>query len=450
MRRRTQSVLCQALAVTLAAAAASAPASAQTTTAQAYHAGLMAYVHGYPPLLSSLSQSTFPVNRLVSVDATATPAQTFVVLPNVDTAYSVAKLDLRSGPRIVHLPAIPGRYFSLQLVDAYTNVVGYVGSRLRDGAGDYAIAGPGWHGTVPGVVRTLRSPTYDALLLGRTLVQGPPDLPAVGALLGQMSLRGITDAAAPPPIVLAASPVRTPPVLPTGLAFFDAVDSILGADPPAAAERRVLRPLRRFGIGAGIQTSTAGLSQPIKRALVRAANDGPARVEALARKSAATFVHGWSPLDPRIGDPGADYNLRAVIARVGLWANTPEEATYITAQRDDHGRALSGAHRYALTFTTPPPARAFWSLTMYDAGLHLFANPLQRYAIGDRTAGLRTGADGRFTLYLQPAAPTGHEANWLPSPVGRFVVTLRLYVPSAAAAAGHWTPPGITCRDCRP
>jgi hypothetical protein len=139
-----------------------------------------------------------------------------------------------------------------------------------------------------------------------------------------------------------------------------------------------------------------------------------------------------------------------VIARIGLWANTPVEATYTTATRDDHGRALSGAHRYALTFTTPPPARAFWSLTMYDADLHLFANPLERYAIGDRTAGLRAGAHGRLTLYLQPAAPTGHEGNWLPSPVARFVVTLRLYVPSAAAAAGRWTPPGITCLDCRP
>ncbi len=447
VRSRIWSGLWAALAAALFAVTPAV--AAPTVTAQAYRAGLEAYVHGYPPLLSSMSQTTFPANRLVGVDALASPAQTFVVLPNVDTAYSVARLDLRAGPRIVHVPAMAGRYFSLQLMDAYTDVVGYVGSRLHDGAGDYAIIGPGWHGTVPGVVRTLHSPTYDALLLGRTLVQGPADLPAIGALLGQMTLRGIADTTAPPPIVLAASPMRTPPVLPTGLAFFDAFDTILGADPPAVAERRALKPLRRFGIGAGLVTSTAALAPAVRRALVRAADDGPARVGMLVRQRRRTAVRGWSLLDPRTGDAGTDYDLRAVIARVGLWANTPAEAMYATAADDAQGRALSGAHRYALTFATAPPANAFWSLTMYDTDLHLFANAQQRYAIGDRTPALRHGPRGALTVYLQSAAPgPGHQSNWLPAPAGHFVVTLRLYVPSRAAAAGRWSPPGITCLDC--
>jgi hypothetical protein len=447
MRSRIRSSLVTTVIAVLVAAA---PAGAQSVSAQAYAAGLAAYVHGYPPLLSAMSQANFPVNRLVSVDATSSPAQTFVVLPNVDTAYSVAKLDLRAGPRIVHVPAMPGRYYSLQLMDAYTNVVGYVASRLHDGAGDYAIVGPQWHGAVPGVAGTLHSPTNDALMLGRTLVRGPDDLAAVGALLGQLTLRGMTDVAPPPAIVLPAPPTRQPPTLPTGLAFFDAIDALLAADPPDAAEQHALKPLRRFGIGADLVTSTAAQPEAVRSALVRAANAGPSYIDALAKKRRRHAIRGWAPLDPHVGDAGSDYDLRAVIARIGLWANTPQEATYLNATVDDRGRPLNGAHRYALTFATPPPARAFWSLTMYGQDLHLYANALNRYAIGDRTPGLVHGRRGALTLWLSHRQPAAGQANWLPAPVGRFVVTLRLYVPSAAAATGHWIPPGITCVDCRP
>ena len=36
-----------------------------------------------------------------------------------------------------------------------------------------------------------------------------------------------------------------------------------------------------------------------------------------------------------------------------------------------------------------PPVDSFWSLGMYGTDLNLVANPIDRYSIGDRTAGLR-------------------------------------------------------------
>ena len=42
---------------------------------------------------------------------------------------------------------------------------------------------------------------------------------------------------------------------------------------------------------------------------------------------------------------------------------------------------------------------AFWSLTMYGDDLYLVDNPIGRYAIGDRTPGLRRGRDGSLTLH---------------------------------------------------
>jgi hypothetical protein len=441
----------------LGALAAPVAAHAASPSARAYRAGLAAYVEDYPPLVDSLSQTTFPINRLVGIDATATPAEQLIVLPNVDTAYTVGRLDLRAQPLVVHVPAIAGRYYSFELVDAYTNVFAYIGSRVTGtAAGDYAIVAPGYTGQLPAGVTVIRSPTPDVLMLGRTLIDGPLDLPAVGAILGQYSLTPLsTFVAGGAPgasLVLNAFPARAPAVLPTGLAFFDAADQVEAQDPPPAAEQRSLAALRGYGIGPGITTSAATLSAPVRAALVRAVHDGPARVQAL---SAALSAHservnaGWSLPNPKTGDAGADYALRAVIARIGLWANTPAEAAYEMADEDSAGRRLSGAHRYALHFTGPPPAKAFWSLTMYNARLALYANPLGRSALGDRSPGLQRAGDGAFTLYLQHAAPAGHVANWLPAPSGRFNVTLRLYVPERSVLDGRWTPPGIVCIDCR-
>ena len=80
-----------------------------------------------------------------------------------------------------------------------------------------------------------------------------------------------------------------------------------------------------------------------------------------------------------------------------------------------------------------PPVDSFWSLGMYGTDLNLVANPIDRYSIGDRTAGLREDADGGLTIHLQSEAPGGEDdANWLPSPAdGEFFVILRMYLPRA-------------------
>jgi hypothetical protein len=117
------------------------------------------------------------------------------------------------------------------------------------------------------------------------------------------------------------------------------------------------------------------------------------------------------------------------------------------AASDARGRRLRGRHRYVLRFAPGqlPPVRAFWSLTMYDRARHLYANELDRYALGDRSTGLLRDRDGGLTVFLQHDRPAaGRVANWLPAPAGAFTVALRLYVPERRALDGRWAPPGIT------
>jgi hypothetical protein len=135
-----------------------------------------------------------------------------------------------------------------------------------------------------------------------------------------------------------------------------------------------------------------------------------------------------------------------VVAKIGLGANTPADAIYPNLHTDAEGRALSGDRRHTLHFAAGqlPPARAFWSLTLYDERQLLSANPLDRYALGDRDD-LAYNADGSLDLYIQHEQPVDktHQRNWLPAPQGHFNLFLRLYWPLPEVLEQHWLPPAI-------
>ena len=81
---------------------------------------------------------------------------------------------------------------------------------------------------------------------------------------------------------------------------------------------------------------------------------------------------------------------------------------------------------------------------MYDQNFFLVPNPIGRYALGSDTPGLTRNPDGSLDVYVQRTAPAGHRSNWLPSPAGRFEVTMRLDGPRANALSDRYAYPPIT------
>jgi hypothetical protein len=76
-----------------------------------------------------------------------------------------------------------------------------------------------------------------------------------------------------------------------------------------------------------------------------------------------------------------NYLHRFAGAKLGLYGNSGEEAIYLAYFVDATGApADASKHDYTLRFAKGqlPPARAFWSLTMYDGKTQLLvANPLK-------------------------------------------------------------------------
>ena len=104
--------------------------------------GKEAYTYGYPLNEFNLVRKadlklSAPLNVLANAQQLATPAAQGVVAPNTDTLYSLAQIDLGKGPVVLKVPEMDHglfnpRYWTFEFVEPYTNVVGYIGSRLLD------------------------------------------------------------------------------------------------------------------------------------------------------------------------------------------------------------------------------------------------------------------------------------------------------------------------------
>ena len=143
------------------------------------------------------------MNQFGHRQAFPTPESKGVVSPNADTLYSVAWLDLAREPMVLHVPDTKGRYYVMQLLDAWTNVSPPRETDHRHEEGDFAIIGPGWKGELPAGITAIHSPTRMVWLLGRTQTNGPADFPAVHAIQEQYRLTplGAWGKPLPPPVI---------------------------------------------------------------------------------------------------------------------------------------------------------------------------------------------------------------------------------------------------------
>ena len=93
-----------------------------------------------------------------------------------------------------------------------------------------------------------------------------------------------------------------------------------------------------------------------------------------------------------------------------------------------------------------PPAKGFWSLTMYDKDYFFVPNPINRQSISPRQ-NLKANADGSVDLYIQNESPgEDKESNWLPAPKDKFILMLRLYWPDETDPSildGTWKIPQV-------
>lgn len=440
--------------------------ASEITEDEAYQIGIEAYIYFYP-LISMDVTRRVTTNAPTGVRDGFGPPNAFhhmrsfpdagfreVVRPNFDTLYSNAWLDLTNEPMVVSTPEMGERYFLLPMLDMWSNVFASPGTRTSGNArANWVVVGPGWNGTISQELARIDAPTPNVWIIGRTVCSGPSDYEAVAKLQDQFTVTPLSQWGKTPVestfVPDASVDMKTPPLHQVNTMsaerYFSYAAELMATNPPQATDWSTLARLSRIGLRRDIPFDFAKAPPQVQRGLTRAVKDGLAQMKAKV-PTLARIQNGWQMNTDTMGVYGNYYMKRAIVAMVGLGANQPEDAVYPMCTTDANGRPMKGENNYVLEFSKDelPPAQAFWSLTMYDAEGFPVANPINRFAIGDRDA-LKYNADGSLTLYIQHANPgPAKESNWLPSPEkGPLGVTMRLYMPRATALDGRWIPPAI-------
>ena len=375
-----------------------------------------AYLFGYPLVLMDLTRRAMTMNGSADFinhfsHAPAFPDEHFrqVIRPNADTLYSTSWLDLSQEPVLLHVPDTKGRYYVMQLMDAWTETFSSPGKRTTGTAeGWFAIVGPGWKGSLPQGVQRIDSPTNTVWLLGRTQTNGISDYDFVHSLQSgyQLALLSGYPQAQPPlglPQLAAmrqSSSVRPPAQVASMKAvdFFRTLAELLQTAPAHAEDAPMMQQLARLGIAPGKSFSPETLGPDRTKAIQEGGEAAVAFLEDWL-KQARTGKTGWS-LPGKVGRYGTDYKARAGAAYYLLGGAPPEDAVYLGCHQDAEGKALDGANRYVMHFDKGqiPAVRAFWSVTMYDDQGYFVANPIHRFAIGDRDR-LAFNPDGSLDIY---------------------------------------------------
>ena len=437
---------------------------ADVTPAEARAIAKEAYTYGFPMVDNYRIQYAYFVDRkapefkaswnhIVNIPRAYTPADTAIQTPNSDTPYSFVGMDLRVEPVVLIVPPIEKeRYFSIQLIDAYTFNFAYIGSRTtgNDG-GMFLVAGPNWKGETPkGVKQVIRSETEFVFALYRTQLFEPGDLDNVKKVQAGYNAQPLSDflgtSARRPAVIDFVEPL-TSEAEKTSPQFFNILNFVLQFCPTNPSETELMARFARIGVSAGKTFDAGKLSPEMTKAIEAGIADAWVDFAVLRNEVAIGKVTVGDLFGTREYLKN-NYLYRMAGAVMGIYGNSKLEEMYPVYIEDATKQKLDGARQYTVRFAPGqlPPVNAFWSLTMYELPASLLvANPIHRYRINSpMLPQLKRDADGGLTLLIQNGSPgKDREANWLPAPKGPFVMYLRLYWPKDEAVEGKWTAPPV-------
>ena len=445
----------------------SCKSGSDVTVDQAVSIATDAYIYGYPLVTMDMTRKRLtnvavpgeadaPMGQMIRLRTYPPVDNHAVTAPNADTLYTMTWLDVSKEPWILGVPDMGNRYFLLPFLDGWTEVFEVPGTRTTGGAAaTYAITGPGWSGKLPDGVKELKSPTGLVWLLGRIYCTGTPeDYKAVHALQDKFTLVPLSSYGKPytpvPNTVDNSQDMKT--------AIRDLVDRmdihdyfnylalLMKTNPPSAADAPLVANMAKIGLVPGQDFDPSKLDA-FDKEVIKAVPKG-AQLKIMKKLEDSPKTNGWL-YTTDAGTYGTDYLQRAFITAIGLGANRPQDAVYPTGVKDGEGNDMdASSKKYVIHFDKGqmPPAKGFWSLTMYDKDFFFVPNKLNRYTLSSRNKFI-TNADGSVDLYLQAESPgKAKEANWLPAPKAKFSPMLRLYYPSETPPSiidGTWKPPAV-------
>jgi hypothetical protein len=383
-------------------------------------------------------------------------ATTLLLTGNTETVYALAALDLHDGPVVVEMPPhMLGGISDIRQTEILG--IGPPGADKGQG-GKLLIVPPGHDGALPEGYIVGHSATYRAVLGVRGfLVEGKPDT-AVAAMK-KMRVYALGDAAQPAAQVFvngSGQPIDT--VFTDTVDFFTDLGHLVEDEPAdifTTADRFAMSSLGLIS-GKPFRPDDATRTLLAEAAKVGSAyarvngfdSQDPERLAYPDRRWEWLFIGGSATWDAQ-GFINADRRATFAYSAIGMAPAMAIKAVgvgsqYLWTVRDAQGAYLDGGRNYRLHLPPDIPAKAFWSVVVYDAVSRSLLRTGQRFPSVSLYTGPVKNADGSYDLYFGPVAPPGHETNWIQTVAGRGWFTLiRFYSPLEPFFDKTWRPGDI-------
>jgi hypothetical protein len=258
--------------------------------------------------------------------------------------------------------------------------------------------------------------------------------------------------------------------------YFEQIDALVQQEPVEALDPEIMGSLAAIGIVKGKQFNPDARMRNILTdaaavgtATARTLNWRPRKAEGFSYYPDSVwtnylFVGGYDfetppPLVTKEGiKPFPPTGYRTLNSRTAMFfyatGITPAMimripdigSQYLAAFTDSDGEYFDGGKTYKVALPPNIPARAFWSLTLYDNQTRSMLQTPQRYPrAGSQsypTPAAVGNPDGSTTVYFAPSKPAdAKEGNWIQTtPQKGWNVLLRLYSPLEPFFTKEWRP----------
>lgn len=382
-----------------------------------------------------------------------------LITANATTPYILSFIDLsETGPLVIELPPGPTAGGVSDFWQREIAVMGEMGPDQGLG-GKYLILAPGDQAPDDASGFRLLASTGVNIMFGiRTL---DPD-PAKGrALVEQVRIYPYSQRSDPSPTRVVSPQGREwSGDQPRGLEYWQRLHDIYQHEVVDERDRFFLAMLHQLGIDKG-RPFTPDERQT--RILTDAAATGElmAKANSFAKRFPASRYWPDRQWDltlvmDRTDQRGAGYDqlleraswfYEAVSFSEAMKSQTPGKGqAYLSAYTDADERWLDGGRPYVLHVPPNPPAKLFWSVTVYDIDTRcLIDNEQERGDRGSRDAELNVNPDGSVDIYFGPNPPAGGTTNWIQTIPGRhWFAYFRLYGPLESYFDRSWKLGDIT------